>query len=517
MNHNRLNSASAAKQLPVLLTFVLLLAASSVCASTFTTKASGNWNSTNTWTPSGIPGLGDDIIIQGGYNVTVTTNTSVNSIIFGSYNGVQTLTVNSGAILAVVVDLNAQCATGNWSIYDYIAGGGAINCASVTVGAGSLGASDYIHTVTLTSTISNLNVSSDLNINGVSASGAFSDSIFTFSSGAVSVAGSVSVNAVSGTTSAFTMANGSAMLNLSSATGPYFSTSGPGPTTVTLNGLGATVNYSGTNQTVQPIPYPYENLGFTGDGTDLISGAITVPGSVTIGAGCAADVGSGSTFDIGGLLIGPGTLQDTSGGVIGLNSSLTNSANLSIASGATIGFSLGASASMPYQQIVQTAGNVTLDSGANVVISNTAGTLTGAYVLINAGGAGSSYGSGPQIPAAGAAGVNLSFASGSVSSNYVLTLDPSNARLLDLAVPMAGSSITGITRNAGGSVTLTYNAVGGFTYDVQYATNLDAPANWITIAGGNTNPLVTGPISFTDINAAANAAGGQIFYRAVSP
>src|SRR5579864_2587401 len=60
---------------------------------TTTKPKSGNWNKSSNWSPAGVPGVGDDVILGGGSTYTLTLNVSpiVNS-----------LTINDpGATLAI--------------------------------------------------------------------------------------------------------------------------------------------------------------------------------------------------------------------------------------------------------------------------------------------------------------------------------------------------------------------------------------------------------------------------------
>ena len=62
-----------------------------VFATTFTSQASGNWNTTSTWSPNGTPTSSDDVIISSGYTVTLVTNQP----------SCRNLTINSGGTFTV--------------------------------------------------------------------------------------------------------------------------------------------------------------------------------------------------------------------------------------------------------------------------------------------------------------------------------------------------------------------------------------------------------------------------------
>jgi hypothetical protein len=63
-------------------------------AVTYTSNvASGNWNSSSSWTPTGIPGTNDDVIISSGHNITWGTSTN---------HYCRNLTINAGGTLTCI-------------------------------------------------------------------------------------------------------------------------------------------------------------------------------------------------------------------------------------------------------------------------------------------------------------------------------------------------------------------------------------------------------------------------------
>ncbi|KAA3608460.1 MAG: T9SS C-terminal target domain-containing protein [Calditrichaeota bacterium] len=77
--------------------FLMLIMSTAVFAGTKTSAGTGNWNTAGTWTPSGVPGAGDEVVIANTHTVTLDlASTTVDS-----------LTINSGGTL----DLNANTLT----------------------------------------------------------------------------------------------------------------------------------------------------------------------------------------------------------------------------------------------------------------------------------------------------------------------------------------------------------------------------------------------------------------------
>lgn len=111
--NNRLPRVAAVALLALVWMFLWSPAAK---AATKTSTGTGNWNTNGTWSPSGVPGNGDDVIIAATHNVTVNTNT--NSLASLTVNG--TLTVGSNGTSRTVT------VTGNVSV----ASAGTIICGS---------------------------------------------------------------------------------------------------------------------------------------------------------------------------------------------------------------------------------------------------------------------------------------------------------------------------------------------------------------------------------------------------
>jgi NPCBM-associated, NEW3 domain of alpha-galactosidase len=88
--------------------------ATSTC--TYTTKASGNWNSPSTWVGECVPGLGNAVTIANGHSVTVTADAQAGSLTFVAntissavnLNDGVTLTVNGALVIAAPLNANVE-------------------------------------------------------------------------------------------------------------------------------------------------------------------------------------------------------------------------------------------------------------------------------------------------------------------------------------------------------------------------------------------------------------------------
>jgi len=84
----------------VFIIYLLLLhSAISAFAITKTSTGTGNWGTAGTWSPSGVPANGDDVIIVSGHIVTLNTNT--NTLLSLSVNGTLSLGDNTARTITV--------------------------------------------------------------------------------------------------------------------------------------------------------------------------------------------------------------------------------------------------------------------------------------------------------------------------------------------------------------------------------------------------------------------------------
>ncbi len=108
--------------------FLLITASlNTVYAATKTAAATGNWSAAATWSPSGVPASGDDVVIKGGFTVTVDGTYTCRNLNVGDATASNaTLTANAAGNLTVTGDV--QINPGNKAnTFTLDAGAGIIN------------------------------------------------------------------------------------------------------------------------------------------------------------------------------------------------------------------------------------------------------------------------------------------------------------------------------------------------------------------------------------------------------
>lgn len=90
------------KQLLYLVFFVLFYAFTAKAVTYTSNTSSGNWNASSSWSPTGVPGTNDDVVILSGHNITWGAVTS---------NYCRNLTINNGGTLT--------CSSNNAVLYVY--------------------------------------------------------------------------------------------------------------------------------------------------------------------------------------------------------------------------------------------------------------------------------------------------------------------------------------------------------------------------------------------------------------
>ena len=235
----------------IFFTLWLLLLCFLVKSATITIAGSGNWSSTtpNAPWPGGIlPNPGDDIVISGGRTLSVDGNYTCNSITIGSSAATSnTLTVNSGFTLTVsnTITIVPPITSANTNLLD--AGNGFVNC-------------------------NGLNSTNSGNNNRVCA--------ISINTGTLNVNGNISLGATALRNSVTFLGTG-----LLRVTGTYIG----GGTYTNTNG---TIEYAGTNQTLNSAITNYYNLSLSNSGTKTASATFTVNGNLSVSGTTQLDMTS---------------------------------------------------------------------------------------------------------------------------------------------------------------------------------------------------------------------------------
>lgn len=295
---------------------------------TWTGATGTSWEVAANWNPStGVPGsgVGDIVIIPGTTNkpiLSVAPGFTITSLTFSSSDpNPATLTINTGVTLNVTGAVTLISAY-NSNTACTLAGEGTLNCASVVVGTNYTGNNSQTRSAIMTSNISNLIISEDLNLlsNWETAPERIINATFTVPTGTVTINGSViTTNENTANTSTFSLGGTNPTLNLGGTT--LFILSGTGNNTITLNGAGATVNYNRNG--AQPVwNAPYTNLILSGSGVKTLSGNCTTSGTLTIE--------DGTTLDNSGYTVIPAGNLNLSCGGGGAGASITGNGILTL-------------------------------------------------------------------------------------------------------------------------------------------------------------------------------------------
>ena len=150
---------------------------------TFTSKANGNWNNPNTWSPSlplldsdGIPDANDDVFI-GSNTITVTANAECKSLTTGTASktgNTSNININANKLLNIIGDFLVQ--SNAVSLLDLevltlynsnnvtnLSGSGSVTAGSLTIGNNITVTSSKSTTLTVTS-VANFEVLGNVNL-----------------------------------------------------------------------------------------------------------------------------------------------------------------------------------------------------------------------------------------------------------------------------------------------------------------------------------------------------------------
>jgi uncharacterized repeat protein (TIGR01451 family)/gliding motility-associated-like protein len=332
-------------------------------AATYYSRTTGNWNSNTTWSltsggsavGAGIyPVAGDAVIIEGGFNVTLTTNAACSSITY------TTVTATSLTLGTFQLDVSGAITIPR--------AGSGVNL--IAVGTGTLNAGSIAFTSMGTSVKHQI----------------------TISTGTVTVIGDITAD-TTGSSASITF-TGAGTLNVGVG---IMTTTNSGGTLTTV--AGSTVNYNGTAQTIKPVTYS-GNLKLSGSGAKTISG-VTVNGILSI-EGTATTTGTAPSYGIAATLKYNGTgaqttgiefpttfsgsggviIANTSGNAVSFSAAKTISGNLSINTGASVNLGTGLS----QQSLTLTLGGISQSINASYGGTGSgAGTINTTYFTAGTG------------------------------------------------------------------------------------------------------------------------------------
>ena len=337
--------------------------------------ASGNWNSTATWSASAggppgasIPAAGDNVYIESNHTITVTANAACDNITFTSTGS--SLVVNASATLAVSGSVNLDISQTN-DVSCTISGAGTMYCASINTGQLNYSPSNSSRTHTLTSAIASLNTG-NITVSSHRQGGRRRSGIFNLPEGSLTVSGTIISNSDNGVKSGFSMETG-AQTGTLILTGDSPINFSP-PDELLLNGSSSVVYYNRNgNQAVYDATY--NNITLTGSGTKTITG-LSVNGVLSM-EGTAVAAGNAPVYGNNATLQYKGSAAQVTGIelVASLdNLTINNPSGVSLSSDVTVA-----------NVLTMTSGNI--NPGANLLalgntpgnLAYTAGTITGPF------------------------------------------------------------------------------------------------------------------------------------------
>ncbi|MGH7249982.1 MAG: beta strand repeat-containing protein, partial [Minisyncoccia bacterium] len=378
-----------------------------------------------------------------------------------SVDTTKTLTVTN----AVTVKTNTGASTAGT-----VTGAGTVSAGSIVLGDSGVTMGNALQTATLTSTITTFTLSGGITYNSINGtSNRDLNPVLNLTSGTLTVGAGIDMGSVAVAGVQFVMGNSSPTLKINGST-PW---TVPASVTITLNGTGATVNYTGASQAL--LVKTYNNLTLSGSGTDTgavttVSGNLALSGSVTYVTGAAlavtgtTTIGDGTTLTLGAFAFTSGAIT-VGGGTSGIF-------NASAASSGTKTFN----------------STVTVAAGGNMDLSNCTGATTivqGATVTNNSSndmnfctGAKTLSGTGTWSIAAGSGSGAINFGAGlmTIPTNFIVANNYTNGTVtigaVTLSAPVAANGAT----LASGSVT-------SITGALTFSTNTTANDQIITLQG----------------------------------
>lgn len=169
--------------------------------SNWTGAVSAEWSNSANWTPAVVPGASDNVqigIAKFNFQPVISTTVQARNLTFGGAASV-TLTVSAGAILNIAGKVVQLHSSDNNQPSSIITGLGTLNCQAVLVGDQVGPKLVQNKTTTLISTITNLNVGSNITLNSITANLltggiANNNSLFSLRAGNLNLGGKIILN-----------------------------------------------------------------------------------------------------------------------------------------------------------------------------------------------------------------------------------------------------------------------------------------------------------------------------------
>src|SRR5712692_4863358 len=374
----------------------------STIAAVKTAVATGNWGTAATWSPASVPSASDSIIIPSPFTVTLNANGTCGALnirVGGSltYSGnSRTLTVSSGSGYFGSVTIAGVLNFGNNNGQTLTFAGNFLCTGTYNPGTGNNAGIIYngslARTVSSTANLKSITVNNATGVlvvaSALTLTGNLTVTTGTFNPNGFLITGS-GTNTLSVT--------GTLLVDAATFAGNYSSWE-----TRTLNAA-STVNYSGTNQTVDNT-LTYSKLIISGSGTKTPGGNLPALNSSSSTSGTISIISG--TFNLSSFTANRGTT--TVGGTF----SIANGATLKI--GGTNTFpanyathTIGSTSTVEYSGTNQT---VSLESYGNLTLSSSSGaatkTMPGSAMTI-AGNLTSNVGSGTSVAFTAAAALTV--------------------------------------------------------------------------------------------------------------
>lgn len=358
-------------------------------SATITSQNSGNWDAGSTWLGGVVPAATDDVVIAANHVITVTGNATAATLSFTNSLSGSVLIVNESVTLTITGAVNINTTTASPLVTSTTTFQGAGTLAAGSFSIGSAAPNNNIYYTTLTSTIHSFVVSGTFALKSSKSGGRATTAIFNLSGGTLSIPQLTTTNAPApnGTTApapTFTMAAGgsaNATLILTGST-PFALGTG---TICNLNGPGATVSYSGSNQPVYATAYTNLSINQS-NGSAAVSAPLTIAGNLNLDNGtlaCGSNIitvsgnisGSATATGAGGIVMNGG--GKTISGVKLDKLTLDNLAGFSLTGSPTVVNSLSLNKGK------LTLGQYNLTLGSSLVTGSVASSSASDYVVAN--------------------------------------------------------------------------------------------------------------------------------------